>query len=310
MKNYILTILLLVTFMSRAQEKEYSIEEINIDPFVKGTLLTPSETYEGPLVVLLQGSGPTDRNGNQSLSKNDAIKKLALAFAEKGIASYRYDKRIFQADRLGIREKDMRFDDFIVDAKTVLDHFKEYPQFQKLVIVGHSQGSLVGMIAARDRADAFISLAGLSQPVDSLITQQITKQAPTLKESVQRSFQEMREKGSTKSYHPILESVFRPAAQPFLLSWMVYNPKKEIAKLDIPVLIVYGDKDLQVEEMEAEELKAANPKADLKMIEGMNHVLRKIEGDDLDNSKSYNEAHRPLHPELIEVLVDFIKNPE
>lgn len=308
MKNSIFGILFFLAAFCHAQDAEFTSTEVNINPYINGTLVTPTISEQVPLVIMLPGSGPTDRNGNQSFLKNDGLKKLALALAEDSIATYRFDKRILHAQRLGTREKDMRFDDFITDAVNALDHFKENSAFSKIIVLGHSQGSLVGMIAARDKADAFISIAGLAQPIDSMLTRQIANQIPGLKENVQTAFQEMRTTGSTTSYNPVLESIFRPAVQPFLLSWMKYDPKLEISKLDIPVLLINGSNDLQVDPAEAEALKDALPGAQLVILEDMNHILRKIEGDDLENNKSYNEAQRPLHPELAGVISEFIKN--
>ena len=310
MKNMLFVLLLFLTSMGFSQEEHYTTEEVNINEYVKGTLVTPVSEEKMPLVILIQGSGPTDRNGNQSFMKNDALKKLALEFAENGIATYRYDKRILQAQRLNIAEKDMRFDDFVTDAVSVLDHFKDDKKFDRIVVLGHSQGSLVGMLAAKDRADGFISIAGVAQPIDSILTTQIANQMPGLKENVQQTFREMRANGGSSAYNPMLESIFRPSVQPFILSWMNYDPRKEIAKLEIPVLLINGTNDLQVAETEAELLKEANPDADLVIIENMNHILRKIEGDQLENSKSYNEAGLPLHPDLVPKLVEFIEGIE
>lgn len=310
MKNIISAIFFLISVYGLAQEDKFISTEVNLDPYVKGTLITPNSSGASPLVIMLQGSGPTDRHGNQSFMKNDALKKLAFALVEKGISTYRYDKRIMQMQRLGIKEQDIRFDDFITDAISVLEHFGEDKRFNKLIVLGHSQGSLVGMVAAKNRADAFISVAGVAQPIDSILIQQIVNQMPGLKGNAQQAFSELRESGSTGSYNPVLESIFRPSVQPFILSWMKYEPKEEISQLEIPVLLVNGSKDLQVEEAEAEALRIANPNAELVILEDMNHVLRKIEGDDLENSKSYNETGRPLHPELVDVLVKFVREVE
>ncbi|MDX1753940.1 MAG: alpha/beta fold hydrolase [Salinimicrobium sediminis] len=310
MKNFFYSFLFFLSATGFAQEKHYNSQEIDINEYIKGTLVTPVSEEKMPLVILLQGSGPTDRNGNQSFMKNDALKKLALELAENGIASYRYDKRILQAQRLKIQEKDMRFDDFVTDAISVLDHFQENETFDKTVVLGHSQGSLVGMLAAKDRADGFVSIAGVAQPIDSILTVQIANQMPGLKENVQQTFREMRTNGSSSSYNPVLESIFRPSVQPFILSWMKFDPREEIAKLEIPVLLINGSNDLQVDKEEARQLQEAHPEAELVILENMNHILRKIEGDDLENSKSYNEASLPLHPELVPTLVEFIENIE
>lgn len=308
MKNSIYALLFLISTISTAQENPYSQEDIKINKFVEGTILRPATNERPPLVIMIQGSGPIDRNGNQSFMKSDYFKKLAYALGEEGIASYRYDKRILRASQLGLREKDVRFDDFISDASSVITHFKKDSTFNKLIILGHSQGSLVGMVAAKDSADAFISIAGAAQPIDSVITKQIELQVPGLKENVQNTFREIRSTGSSTNYNPVLETVFRPNLQPFLLSWMQYEPRKKIAELEIPVLIINGNKDLQIGEESAQELKEAKPDAELVIIEKMNHVLRKIEGSDLENSKSYNEPGNPIHPELVSTLVEYIKS--
>jgi len=93
-----------------------------------------------------------------------------------------------------------------------------------------------------------------------------------------------------------------------MLTWMRFDPKIEIAKLDIPVLIINGEKDLQVQVSEAEKLKAAKPDAQYEIIAGMNHILKKIEGDDIENSKSYNEPKRPVIQEVIDLIQAFILN--
>lgn len=311
MKFKLLSLLILIAAPLLSQETQPKDEEITINEFISGSLLAPTSEDKPPLVIIIAGSGPTDRNGNQSFLKNDSYKKLARGLSKKGIASFRYDKRILKAQELGIKESELSFDDFVTDAISVLDHFREKDDYGKIILLGHSQGSLIGMLAAEEKADAFISIAGAGKPIDSIIVEQIAIQMPGFEEGTRTSFKEMREKGSTSSYNPMLEAIFRPSVQPFLLSWMIYDPVAEIAKLDIPVLILNGTNDFQVTEKEAELLKAANPGAKLVLLEGMNHVLTKIESDDtLTNSKSYNEPALPLHPELLPTISAFIKDLE
>jgi len=117
--------------------------------------------------------------------------------------------------------------------------------------------------------------------------------------------------GFTDDYDQNLASIFRPGIQPFMRSWMEYNPQKEIKKLDIPVLILNGDEDLQVDENEAKLLKDSSETASLVIIEGMNHVLKKVDNSDpLDNGKSYNESKRPVMPELVDVISEFVESLE
>lgn len=308
MKIKLFALLLLLAPCIFAQEQQPTNEEIVINEYVTGSLMLPPSVENPPLVVIIGGSGPTDRDGNQAFMKNDSYKKLAKAIWEQGIASFRYDKRVLQAQKLGLAEGDMRFEDFVTDASSVIEYFKNQGGFGKIIVLGHSQGSLVGMLAAKDQADALISVAGAGQPIDSIVVDQVAQQMPGLVENTRQAFAEMRETGSSSSYNPLMSSIFRPSVQPFLLSWMQYDPAVEIAKLDFPVLIINGTNDFQVSEAEAQLLAAARPEAELVLIEDMNHVLKEIVGDDtLTNSKSYNEPNLPLHPELVPIITAFIQ---
>ncbi|MFD1079725.1 alpha/beta hydrolase family protein, partial [Longispora fulva] len=137
-------------------------QDLQINENVSGTLVNPVGNDSSPLVILIQGSGPTDRNGNQPFMKNDSFKKLSAALAENGIATFRYDKRILNRKN---KEADIRFDDFVEDASAALSYFQNSGNFKRIIVLGHSQGSLVGMLAAKNSADAFISVAGAAQPI-------------------------------------------------------------------------------------------------------------------------------------------------
>ena len=85
-----------------------------------------------------------------------------------------------------------------------------------------------------------------------------------------------------------------------------YNPQEEIKKLDMPVMIINGTKDIQVSLGESEKLKNARPDAVYVIIENMNHIFKEILGDSLENSKSYNEYNRPIIPILLEKIAAFV----
>ena len=104
-----------------------------------------------------------------------------------------------------------------------------------------------------------------------------------------------------------MASIFAPDLQPFMLSWMKYDPQQEIQKLGVPVLITNGTADLQIDVSEAELLQTVAPDAQYEIIENMNHVLKEITGGDMENQKSYNDPMRPVVPKLIEVISGFIK---
>ena len=308
MRVLLFTIVLLLNFFSIQAQDNFIANDLRINQYVEGTLLAPRQETV-PLAIIINGSGPIDRNGNEMMTKNNSAKKLAEALAKKGIATFRYDKRTLKAQQLNIDEKDMRFDDFIDDAKAVIKRFSELPNYSSLYIIGHSQGSLVGMIAAQEKADGFISIAGAGQTIDSLIVEQIGRQMPGLEESARTAFNELRANGKVKDYNQGLASLFKKSVQPFMFSWMKYDPQQEIKKLEMPVLIINGDNDLQVNTNEAKKLKDAKHDAELVIIENMNHIYRIIDkNDDIANQKSYNEPQRPISSEMVEQISNFILN--
>ncbi|SEA66485.1 alpha/beta hydrolase [Bizionia paragorgiae] len=307
MKTQFIIFFLCITCIVTAQDNNHKSSEVVINKFIEGTLLLPNTVEKPNLVIIIAGSGPTDRDGNQNFLKNNALKKLAVGLTNRNLATFRYDKRIVKQIRKGKVDKNMLFEDFITDAISVRDFFKNQDAFNKIYIAGHSQGSLVGLVAAQERADGFISLAGAGQRIDHVIMEQITKTAPMFTEDAEKTFAVLRQGKTTTEYPKALEAIFNKELQPFISNWMQYDPQTEIQKLQIPVLIINGTKDLQVTEAEAQILHQASPESEIKIIENMNHVLVTIEGGTLENSKSYNESARPLSPEVIDAIVEFIK---
>jgi len=304
-------IMMLIVQSTFAQTTSFTEKLIFVNELIDGTLTLPENIVNPSLVIFIQGSGPLDRDGNQMMMKNDAFKKIAHELSENGIASYRFDKRIFKMEKFNIKEVDLRLEDFVTDVKSILEYFKADKNFDKIILAGHSEGSLIGMLAAQQGApDAFISLAGAGRSIDKIIVEQLSKQSEELSENACKALEEIKETGSTVNYSPYLESIFRSSVQPYLASWMKYDPALEIAKLDIPILIINGSFDLQVDITDAEILNASAKNSKLVILKNMNHIFREIKGENLENTKAYNEPNRPLHPELIPVLVDFINSLE
>jgi alpha/beta superfamily hydrolase len=290
---------------SFTKAQTFTTTNLTINRHVDGTLLVPESVEHPPLVIIIAGSGPTDRNGNQSFMKNDMLKKLAEGLSKAGIATFRYDKRIVKQLRTRNLDKNIRFDDFVIDAKSVVNHFKN--TYTSIVIAGHSQGSLVGLLALEAGANGFISLAGAANSIDQIILEQISKTAPYFTADTKRVLDVLKSGQTTTDFPPALSSMFNLDLQPFMSNWMQYSPKELIKKLEIPVLILNGTKDLQVTTSEAQLLKEAKEDAQLVIIENMNHLLFEINGDDLVNSKSYNDNTYPVMPEVLEIIGAFIK---
>lgn len=281
---------------------------LDINEFIKGTLLMPDASDPAPLVILLTGSGPNDRNGNSMMTRNDSHKQLAIALRDNGIASYRYDKRSFTLVKERKPTDDITFDSFVLDAKTVISHFANDKRFSSITLAGHSQGSLVAMLAMNENIDGFISIAGPADSIDQSIVEQVAAQAPGLDKELEQVFSKMRSQDSLVSgINPYIAHLVGPQVQPFMKSWMVYNPKDLIKDIDVPVLILNGTRDRQVNESQAQKLHDALPVSKLVIIEGMNHVFKKVGDDDVEAAKSYQDPSFPLHPKLVSSIVEFVK---
>lgn len=314
MKKYLLVFLILFTTLGYTQTENvvtsFNKEEIAINPLLNGSLYSPlKQNKKTNLVILIAGSGPTDRDGNQKGLTNNSLKYLSEELTKNDIAVFSYDKRIFTQMKSGtVNEATLTFDDFITDATSVLMFFKNQNKYNKIIIAGHSEGSLIGMIAANGNADAFISLAGAGRTIDAVLVEQITKQAPFLKEETQKNLDILKSGKTFELKNPMLASLFRESIQPYMISWIKYNPQIEIAKLQIPVLIVNGTKDIQVSVQEAELLKKAKPEAELVLIENMNHIFKEIKSDDAENMKSYTNPDLPIVAKLTSTITTFIKS--
>jgi uncharacterized protein len=307
MKIKILVLSIMCFGNSFSQNTNFTSKDIQVNSIIDGTLLLPNDVSKPNLAIIIGGSGPTDRNGNQSFLNNNSLKKLAEDLTNNNIATFRYDKRVVKQIKTGRIDPNIMFDDFVTDAIAILDYFKNDKNYNHIYIIGHSQGSLVGMLAAQGKADGFISLAGPGQSIDNIILEQITKTYPVFANDAKRVIDNLRKGNQTDDYPMELASVFNKNIQSFMMNWMQYNPVEEIKKLQMPTLLINGTKDLQVEPKEAELLNEAAPNSTLKLIENMNHVLVTIDGDNLENSKSYNEPYRKISTQLIEEITNFIK---
>ncbi|WGH76806.1 alpha/beta hydrolase [Tenacibaculum tangerinum] len=258
-----------------------------------------------PLLIWVHGSGNVDRNGNQApLVKANYIQQFRNAVNQHHLAFFSYDKRTANPKNNEYL-KGTLFEDFVADTKKVVSYFKDNHQFSELILVGHSQGSLVAMLAS-EKATKYVSLAGPANTIDSLIVKQLKKQAPFLETALNAHFKELKETDTIKEVNPLFMSILSPENLPFIKSWMHYNPSEEIKKITLPTLIINGTKDLQVAVEDAELLHKANPNATLVVINNMNHVLKHITKNE-DNQNSYLSPDYPVSEKLIKSIVNFAK---
>ena len=275
---------------------------------ITGTLTVP-DSIGGkiPVALIIAGSGPTDRNGNNPMMKNESLKLLAYGLAANKIASLRFDKRGLGESRAAFTsEADLRFDDYINDARGWIDTLKKDARFSKVVVAGHSEGSLIGMIAALKRADGFVSIAGAGRSADKILKEQLASQPAMVKDSSYPIIDSLVLGKTVQKVPKMLFALFRPSVQPYMISWFHYDPQTEIKKLTIPVLILQGTNDLQITVEDANLLAKSNTKAQLALIKNMNHIFRIVEGDRKENLATYITSTNPISEELVTTIATFV----
>ncbi|MBO0720478.1 MAG: alpha/beta hydrolase [Blastocatellia bacterium] len=278
-----------------------------------GLLELPKSSAPLPVALIIAGSGPTDRNGNSPLIQgaNNSLKYLAEGLAAQGIASVRYDKRgVAESIKAAPRQPDLRFETYIDDAVLWGKQLRADKRFSSVIIIGHSEGSLIGMVAAqRMNADAFISIAGAGRPAPQGLMDQLKRNLPAdLQSKAEMIIKSLSEGKIVEDVPPALSgALFGRGIQPYLISYFKYDPAKEITKLSIPVLIAQGTTDIQVPAQDAKLLAEAKPSASLLMIEGMNHVLKEVPDEQEKQMNSYTDPSLPVAPKLIEGTSNFIK---
>lgn len=287
--------------LAQVQSEEILIKNGEIE--LPGTLSFTKE--KSPLIIWVHGSGNIDRNGNQKpMIKANYIKQFRDSINKNGIAFYSFDKRTSNLKNMPALSKGVSFIDFADDVRLVINHFKKENRFSKIILIGHSQGSLVAMLSSKN-IDKYISLAGPALSADKMIIKQIQQQAPFLDSITKAHFKELTTTGKVENINPMLMSVFAKQNQSFLKSWIQYNPSNEIKKLTIPILIINGTADLQVKQEEAHALHKANVKSKLILIDKMNHVIKEINSIN-ENQSSYTSPDFPISNELIKTVTKFI----
>jgi uncharacterized protein len=279
-----------------------------------GSLLQADNTQ--PLVLIIPGSGPTDRDGNSPLGITSAsYLLLAEELAKQGVATLRIDKRGMFGSKAAIADPNkVAIGDYADDVHSWVKALQAKTGRKCLWVLGHSEGGLVALMAGQrpDEICGVIALSAAGRPMGVLLREQLNANpanAPILADAM-RAISEL-ESGRTidvSAMHPALRSLFDPAVQGFLINQMALDPSKLAASLKLPLLIVQGDKDLQVTLTDAQALKAAQPKAQYVLIPGMTHALKHVDSDDVGaNYATYANAAQPVDPGMAGAIVKFVR---
>lgn len=291
---------------------------------LKGRYLAP-EAGEGgagketpPVLLIIPGSGPTDRDGNSPLGiRSASYRLLAEALAARGVASLRVDKRGMFASAAALADPNrVTIDDYAVDVRAWLDVLKARTRASCVWLAGHSEGGLVALAAAQqaDGVCGLVLLATPGRPLGAVLLEQLAANpanAPILEPARQAVAQlERGEAVDVRAMHPGLQALFAPAVQGFLQSVMRLDPAQLAADYQGPLLILQGERDLQVGVADARRLSQAQPRARLVLLAGVNHVLKAVASEQRGpNLASYADPSLPLAPGVAEAVADFVRRP-
>ena len=276
-----------------------------------GTLLTP-EGETRAAAVIIPGSGPTDRDGNSPQFGIQAAtyRLLAEGLAERGVATVRIDKRgIGESAAAGPSEADLRFSTYAEDARTWAAEAAAKTGRPCAWLIGHSEGALVALAAIKntdDKVCGLVLLSGAGRPAGVVLREQLNALPEPLKTEAYAAVEEL-EAGRTVPNPPAsLAALFRPSIQPYLISSLSLDPAKLAAAYDGPLFIGQGTTDLQVTVADAEALKTAQPRAELAIWDGVNHVLKVAPAERAANIATYMDPALPLAPGVVEAVADFM----
>lgn len=286
-------------------------------PPLGALLALPSASTPRAGVLIIPGSGPTDRDGNNRLGiQTDAYRLLSHALASTGVASLRIDKRgMFSSASTGTDPNAVTLELYASDIHRWLDHWRAREPDLPLYLLGHSEGGLVALLAAQNRSDlaGVILVACPGRPLGDVLRAQLKANpanAPLLP-AAETAITDL-ENGRTfdaSTLPAALRPLFNNSVQNFLVSAFAARPSDLIARLPQPVLVIQGDNDLQVSTEDARLLAAANPRATLRIVENMNHILKIAPRDPAANLATYQQPKLPLAPALARELATFISPP-
>ena len=296
-----------------AAPQETPVELESQPAALHGTLLRP-ETVRA-VAVIIPGSGPTDRDGNSPLGvRNGSLKQLAEGLAAEGIASVRIDKRGIAASRAAGRDETaLTFDGYVGDARAWAKLAVAQTGAPCAWLIGHSEGALVAQAAAQD-TDAplcgLVLLSGAGRPAGVVIREQLAAQLPAPLMAEAETTLSALEAGRLVDNPPAaLAALFRPSVQPYLVSWLKYDPAKLAAAYQGPMFIGHGTTDIQTTVTDAQALSAARPAAQLTLWEGINHVLTEAPADRAANIATYGNPEAKVAPQVVADVADFILTP-
>lgn len=282
---------------------------------LRGTMLVPGEGQGSDIVLIIPGSGPTDRDGNspQGLQAS-TYRLLAEGLAANGVASVRIDKRgMFASSAATADANAVTIADYADDVRSWISTIRERTSARCVWLLGHSEGGLVALAATNqtEYICGLILVSTAGRPLGDVLREQlisIPAYAPLLDEALAATAAlEQGQRFDTKDMNPVLLPLFRSQVQDFLVEAFSYDPAALLAAYEEPILILQGERDIQISVEDADRLSKANPKAEIILLPDTNHLLKSVTSSDrAANVATYANQHLPLAPGVIEAIERFL----
>lgn len=282
---------------------------------LKGTMVR-SRRPGAPLVVIIPGSGPTDRDGNNPLGVAAApYRLLAEALATRGVDSVRIDKRGQFGSAAAIDgPSEISMAGYATDMGAWAAALRRQAGVPCIWLAGHSEGALTALVAARESEEGLcglILISGAGRRLSDVIREQLRASPgaePLLPQAMAALDRlDAGERVDTSDMHPALLPLLGPQVQDYLIGVFRHDPAALAARIGVPMLIVHGDRDIQTAEIDARALAAANPRARLAILPGVNHVLKHVDGSDrAANLATYANPDLPIASEVLDAIAAFV----
>ncbi len=325
-------------------EEEVTIPNKEANLTLAGTFTYPKEEDSFPVVILISGSGPQNRN--EELLGHKPFLVLADYLTKNGIAVLRFDDR-------GIGESTGDFSsattkDFTTDVLAAVEYLKTRDDVDKIGLIGHSEGGLIAPLAAvqSDNVDFIILMAGPGMNGKEILRLQtalimrangtdektITKDVEIavktydiiisekdsavtvekLREVFNVSYSEMPEEEISQLGDPdvFFNQQIKVILSPWFRYFLEYDPYPTLTKVNVPVLAINGEKDLQVPPKENLELiekamkEGGNENFKVAELKGLNHLFQEAE---TGSPNEYAKIEETISPAALNMISDWIK---
>ncbi|MEO8619275.1 MAG: alpha/beta fold hydrolase [Sphingomicrobium sp.] len=281
---------------------------------LEGTLIDAGK--HAPVAIIIPGSGPTDRDGNNPMGVTAAsYRLLAEALAQRGVSTIRTDKRGMFGSKAAIPDANkVTIADYAADAHAWAKVARRATGARCVWLIGHSEGGLIALKAGQNTDDlcGIVTVAGPGRRLGTVMRQQLQANpanAPILTPAL-HAIDEL-EAGRLVDAAALpapLQPLFNPSIQPFVMDLFSYTPTALATSLKLPLLVVNGDQDIQVTVDDARALATAQPKATLVVAKGVTHTLKIVDGEGrAANLATYADASKPVSPVVADAIASFLK---